>query len=138
MNWHAKVRELMTIDPISIDVQARPSEVQQALEGRNFHHVPVIDRGVLVGILSTLDLARASLGAWVEDEDTQKAWMDSTFRIRDLMTWEPEFVRVDDDIRVAADKLSTGSFHSLPVLDSGDRLVGIITSTDILRMVALA
>jgi CBS domain-containing protein len=138
VNWHAKVREVMTIDPVSIDVLARPSEVQEALKGRPFHHLAVLDRGVLVGIVSTTDLARVSLGAWVQDEETEKAWLDSSFRIRDLMTWEPQFVRVDEDIRVAADKLSSGSFHSLPVLDDGDRLVGIITSTDILRMVALA
>ncbi len=138
MNWHAKVRELMTIDPVSIDVLAKPSEVLEALRGSTFHHLPVVDRGVLVGIVSSVDLARVSLGAWVQDEETEKAWLDSKFRIRDLMTWEPEFVRVDDDIRLAADKLSAGSFHSLAVLDAGDRLVGIITSTDILRMVALA
>jgi CBS domain-containing protein len=138
VNWHAKIREVMTNNPVSIDILAKPSEVIQALEGRSFHHLPVVDRGVMVGLVSTVDLARVSLGAWVQDEETEEAWIDSMFRIRDLMTWEPEFVRVDEGIRVAADKLSEGSFHSLPVLDSGDRLVGIVTSTDILRRVALA
>ena len=136
MNWRTRVRDIMTADPVFIDVDAPPSSVQRALEGQPFHHLPVVQQGVLVGVVSAIDLARVSLGAWVQDDATATAWLDTQFRVRDLMTWEPEVVRVDDDVRQAADKLSDGAFHSLPVLDGEGRLVGIVTSTDILRMVA--
>ncbi len=38
-------------------------------------------------------------------------------------------------IRKAAELLSTGSFHALPVVDGEGRLLGMVTSTDIARFV---
>lgn len=135
MNWSQPVRNLMSTDPTSVDADAPPSVVRSLLESGAFHHLPVVDKGIVVGIVSPLDLARVSLGAWVKNADTAAAWLDSQFDIRDLMTWEPEFVRDDDTVRVAADKLSAGTFHSLPVLDEAGQLVGMLTSTDLIRAI---
>ena len=136
MRWSITVREVMSRDVVAVDVTATPSVLQDLLQGSAFHHLPVLEGKTLVGMVSAIDLARVSLSAWVEDAETAGAWLDSKFRIRDLMTWEPEFVRDADTIRVAADKLSSGSFHALPVLDHKDALVGIVTSTDLVRVLA--
>lgn len=133
MNWNAQVRDVMSTRPVSIDVDDKPSTIQKVLDGNPFHHLPVMKDGVLVGIVSATDLARISLGAWVKDEATQKAWLDATFTMSDVMTWEPECVRASDPLKLAADKLSSGNFHALPVVDGNDKLVGMLTSTDLLR-----
>jgi len=133
MNWHTHVHDLMSRDPVTVDLDASPSALRRLLEERSFHHLPVLDGGVLVGIVSLIDLARVSLEPWVHDRATDDATVDATFRVADLMTWEPETVRDHDPARLAADKLCAGNFHALPVLDAEDRLVGIITSTDLLR-----
>jgi len=138
MNWHTRVRDVMSADPVSVNVDDPPSTVHQVLSERPFHHLPVLDKGVLVGVVSTVDLARVSLGAWVKDQPTQSAWLDATFAMKDVMTYEPECIHVDDPIKLAADKLSEGSFHCLPVLDDGDRLVGMLTSTDLIRFLVTA
>jgi CBS domain-containing protein len=138
MNWSQPVRNLMTAEPRAIGVDASPSEVRALLEEQLFHHLPVLDGDVLVGIVSAVDLARVSLGAWVENPATVGAWLDAHFRIRDLMTFEPECIGADDPVRRAADKLSAGTFHSLPVLDDEGRLVGMLTSTDLIRAIAHA
>lgn len=138
MNWSETVRHVMSAQPVSIEVTAPPSELQRLLTNNAFHHLPVLDEGVLVGIVSAIDLARVSLGAWVKDADTETAWLDNQFKIKDLMTWEPEFVRVDDPLRVVVDKLAEGAFHSLPVLEHDGQLAGIVTSTDVLRYIATA
>mgnify|MGYP000324012213 FL=1 len=138
MNWHTRVRDVMSGDPVSVDVNDPPSRVQQVLSDRPFHHLSVIDGGVLVGVVSTVDLARVSLGAWVKDGPTQQAWLDATFQMKDVMTFEPECIHVDDPIKLAADKLSAGSFHCLPVLDDADQLVGMLTSTDLIRFLVTA
>ncbi|TNE87926.1 MAG: CBS domain-containing protein [Deltaproteobacteria bacterium] len=137
MSYTTSVRSLMSTQLVAVDATAPASEVRTILQDFSFHHVPVVDKGVLVGIVSVLDVARVSLGAWV-DADSEKAWMDAQFKVADIMSWEPEFVRDTDTVRHAADKLSSGGFHSLPVLDASDRLVGIVTSTDLLRYMAAA
>jgi len=138
MNWNALVRDVMSDKPVSIEVDDPPSKIQEVLSQAPFHHLPVMKDGVLVGIVSASDLARVSLGAWVKDPATQRAWLDATFTISDVMTWEPECIQATDPLKLAADKLSSGDFHALPVVDGGQRLVGMLTSTDLLRWLVTA
>lgn len=138
MNWSHKIRHVMSAPAVFVDLDAPPSRVAALLETSPFHHLPVLDGGVLVGVVSSIDLARVSLGAWVSDPQTERAWLDTQFRIADLMSWEPQFVREDDSVKLAADKLSTGDLHCLPVLDQRDALTGIVTSTDLLRWLVTA
>lgn len=132
MSLHEPVRSLMTPDPHAIQVGAPLREVQDLLSTGGFHHVPILDGETLVGILSPLDLARVSLEAWVGDVPTARAEADARFALRDVMSTEPEVVQAGDPLHEAASRLSAGDFHALPVLD-GDRLVGMITSTDLVR-----
>lgn len=137
MNRHEHVRHVMSTPPVAVEASMGPSVVRNLFEKSAFHHLPVLDDGVLVGIISHVDLARVSLKAWVRDGETDAAWLDSQYKVADLMTSEPEFVRASDTLRTAADKLSSGAFHALPVLDDQDTLVGILTSTDLMRLMAL-
>ncbi len=138
MNWNALVRDVMNDKPVFVDIDDPPSRVQALLAESPFHHLPVMKDGVLVGIISATDLARVSLGAWVKDAATQKAWLDATFTMSDVMTWEPECITATDPLKLAADKLSSGDFHALPVVDDQQQLVGMVTSTDLLRWLVTA
>ncbi len=55
--------------------------------------------------------------------------------VRKIMTVRPETVRPQDSIESARLRMERGGFRSLPVLDNDARLVGIITSHDVLRYV---
>lgn len=128
-----RVRSLMQTEVISVDVASPPSAVRRLLDTHRFHHVPVLDGDVLVGIVSTVDLARVSLERWVEDKATRDAWLDREWSLAALMTPLPDVLHPDDPIRVAAERLADGAYHALPVVDADRRLVGIVTSTDLLR-----
>jgi acetoin utilization protein AcuB len=84
-------------------------------------HLPVTHAGKLLGLVTEQDLALA----WARDRGTASARVDS------VMHPSPQTCGADDSIievtaRMASDKLSC-----LPVVDKG-RLVGIVTTTDIL------
>jgi acetoin utilization protein AcuB len=138
MNWHTRVREVMTRNPVTVDIDDPPSRIQEVLGLSPFHHLIVMENGVVAGVISTIDLARVSLGVWVEDARTQQAWLDAAFTVRELMTAEPDSINVDDPVKLAADRLAHGSYHCLPVLDDNSKLVGIVTSTDLLRWLVIA
>jgi acetoin utilization protein AcuB len=53
--------------------------------------------------------------------------------VRKIMTIQPETVRPEDSIESARLRMERGGFRSLPVVDNEGRLVGIITSRDVLR-----
>ena len=53
------VREVMTLDPVTISSQALALEVMLEMTGRNIHHLPVVDaEGQVVGLVTTTDLVR--------------------------------------------------------------------------------
>ena len=137
MDVRTPVRKLMSTDPISVQQDAPVSEVRKLLRLHSFHHIPVVSkRGSLVGVLSTTDLALFSLDAWVGDVSTVDAELDESFTLTEIMTLEPITVSPSTKVRKAAEILADGGFHSLPVVDDEGLLVGMITTTDILRFFA--
>lgn len=121
--------QIIERDAVTVSVDQRVSEALRILSSGRFHHLPVIRGQSLVGLLSTtdvLELKASSLGS----DDAE--FLDKHYRIEDLMS--KDVISVSDRATVgdAATQLSAGGFHSLPVVDREDRLVGIVTTTDLI------
>lgn len=128
-----KVHALMQRDVYTVAPGVPLAEVARTMAQRGFHHVPVVDGDRLVGIVSALDVAKASLERWVPDAETNAAWL-AGIPVRDAMTPLPELLHPQDPVRVAAERLGDGAYHALPVVDPTTRaLVGIVTTTDLVR-----
>lgn len=133
MKKNEPVSTIMTTRPIAVTPADKPSRVRRILEEYNIHHIPVTEGTRLVGIISTVDLLRVSFGDFGnQDSRTLDTMLDHSFTIADLMSPDPVTIGARDPIRDAAQLLSTGRFHSLPVVDD-DALVGIVTSSDLIR-----
>lgn len=53
------VRDVMTVDPVTVDAQALALEAMLEMTGRNIHHLPVVDAsGAVLGLVTTTDLVR--------------------------------------------------------------------------------
>lgn len=136
MNPLTPVRQIMTPQPDTVNLHDHLSAVRHLLRERPFHHVPVLDdEDHLVGMLSSVDIARFALDPYVDDEATVDAHLD-TFTVGKVMTPEPEVLSADDTVQRATDQLADGIFHALPVVDHHGRLLGIVTTTDLLRFYA--
>jgi CBS domain-containing protein len=59
----ARARELMTADPVTVDVTASPHEAAKAIIESHHNHLPVVEHGQLVGLITRADV----LAALVED-----------------------------------------------------------------------
>lgn len=133
MKRNEPVKTIMTRDVVSVQLGEAPSKVRAVLQSGRFHHLPVLDREKLVGIVSSVDFMKASLSVWGTDERTIDAVLDSQLQLGQLMKAEPRTIRDTATVRDAAQALAHGEYHSLPVVDADDRLVGIVTSTDLIR-----
>ena len=131
MKRNEPVSHIMTKNPFSVQRGQKVSDVRHVLVERNVHHVPVLDGKKLVGMMSMMDMMRLSWGA--QDGRTMDALLDHTVTLNDVMAKEPVRIRQGHSIREAAELLSGGQFHALPVVGDDDELVGILSSTDLIR-----
>jgi len=109
------------------------SKVRKIMNETGVHHVPVVSGEELVGIISWSDILRLSFsGAFNTDERAVDAALDHSMTLEQVMATEPVTIAETGKIREAAEILSRGDFHALPVV-SGKKLVGMVTSTDLIK-----
>lgn len=133
MKRNEQVKTIMSTNVVTVQLGEAPSKVRAVLQEGRFHHLPVLDGKKLVGIVSSVDFMKASLSVWGSDERTVDALLDSQLKLADLMRAAPRTIRDTATIRDAAQALAHGEYHSLPAVDAEGKLVGIVTSTDLIR-----
>lgn len=131
------VCDIMTENPISIGPTASLYEAREVMENNDIRRLLVVDSyGDLVGILTMSDIQRAR-PSWLMrfEEDRDEALdADDDDIVRQAMTAEPLTIAPDDTIQEAAERMLEYKISGLPVVD-GTRLVGIITESDIFRLI---
>jgi CBS domain-containing protein len=118
---------------LTVHAAQKVSDVYRLLTESRIHHVPVVNGNKLVGMISSTDMMKLSLDAYGTPDSANTAYLDSQFSIDGVMSTELTTVKPDDSIRSAAKILSTGDFHSLPVVNVDGKLVGIVTTTDLVN-----
>lgn len=120
-------RDLKTVGPD--DSLKRAAEVMRQFR---INHLPVVEEGRLVGILSDTDLRNASLEgrSGIPGEEPPRGG-----KVREVMKTEVWSLTPEDSVEDALLVICTKRFGALPVL-SGDKLVGIITKIDLLNAFA--
>lgn len=109
------------------------SKVRHLMSDEGIHHVPVLSGKTLVGLVSFTDMMKLNLVISGATEHTIDTILDQQFSIKEVMSTELITLSDKNSVREAAAKLSEGGFHSLPVVSENGDLVGIVTSTDLIR-----
>ena len=110
------VRDVMTEDPLTVEPDESVEQARNLMVSCRIRHLPVASGELLRGIVSIRDLTNGAAC------------------VRDVMHAPVITVSPDDPIAVAAERLLSRHFSSLPVV-SGELMVGIVTTTDLVRVV---
>ena len=103
------------------------------MEEHQIHHLPVLENGRVVGMLSDRDLL-ISVGWKLEIERVVRGRTSRTVGpkyIREVMSSPPVCLEPESDIHTAARLMATGKFHAAPLVHKG-ALSGLVTSIDLL------
>jgi len=108
---------------------------QDIMTQERIRHFPVVEEGQLVGVVSQRDLFHASLGSVIKyGEKAQRAFL-GTIRVKEVMNKPLTTISPDASIKEAARLMVEKKIGCLPVVDA-EKLLGLVTETDILREVA--
>jgi predicted transcriptional regulator len=130
-----KVRELMTTDVATIGRNDELTIADDIMKMKRLRHLPVVEEGRLVGMLTQRDLFHAALSTALNfGEKAQKGFL-KTVVAKEVMTDEVLTIDPDADVKEAARLMIEHKIGCLPVVESG-KLVGLVTETDLLRIVA--
>lgn len=132
MKRNEPISTIMTTGAVTVHLGQKLSDVHKAMTEGGFHHVPVVSGRKLIGLLSTTDLLRVSY-EYGTDPRQVDAVLDHTVTIEQLMRKYPVTLKKGQTVRDAVGVFAEGKFHSLPVVDEDDNLLGIVTTTDVLR-----
>jgi len=133
MKRSTKISTIMSAKPITVHTKQKVSDVRRAFEVHKIHHIPVVSGTRFIGLISASDLLRVSFGdTYTQDSRAIDSLLD-TMSITEVMTEDVNTIDPSATVREAAEKLATGKFHGLPVVDAEGNLTGMVTSTDLIK-----
>ena len=128
------VREIMMGSPVCLKPEDTLDLANDIISLGRIRHIPIIDHGRLVGILSERDLIGATATHIFGLKQKNKSALLKSFAIKDVMKKRVISVGPDTEIRDAASIMQKKKIGCVPVLTDG-AVIGLVTTTDILRYV---
>ncbi|PSJ44920.1 acetoin utilization protein AcuB [Zobellella endophytica] len=122
----AVVSEIMSRKVIGLPPTASLSEARTLMQRHHIRHLPVVEQGKLVGLISQRDILAAQESSL--EKGTNGHFLQN-HRLAEVMVHGVTTVSPRAGIREAALYLQKHKYGCLPVVDKG-KLVGIVTDSD--------
>ena len=119
--YELKIGQVMTRDVITVAPQTSMAELREVLREHRVSGAPVLENGELVGIISIEDLIKALAGGEMEAAVGEK------------MTPDPVVLYADEPVVMAVNRFMHYGFGRFPVVDDNEKLIGILTQSDIIQ-----
>ena len=128
------VRDWMSTNVVTIDADDSMMEAINMLKQNDIRMLPVMHKEKLVGIVTDRDLRSASASDATALEIHELLYLMSKIKVRDIMTKNPITVPIDYTMEETAEILLDNKISGVPVIDHDDKIAGVLTQTDILKM----
>lgn len=121
--FNLPIRDVMTATPFSIGREQSLQEASRRMRKHNIRHLPVLEGGTLVGILSDRDI---DLVETLPDVDPERV------SVEEAMTSQPYTVTPDTPLAEVVRTMAQHKYGTAVVME-GANLVGIFTTVDGMR-----
>ncbi len=126
------VSRIMTETVVVIEVDRPVSEALDCFLQYPIHHLPVVRDSRLVGMLSSADLIKVEFFA-PRGTGNRAAFLDARLRIEQIMRTPVTSRRPSTSLDEVASLIIESGVHAMPIVDDEERVIGIVTTTDIIR-----
>ena len=130
------VRKWMTPNPVAVAMETGLADAHMIMQEHDIRRLPVVDQsGNLMGIVTLGDIREASPSDATSLSIWEINYLLAKLKISEIMTPDPITVYTAATIAEAANVMLAHKVSGLPVVDPDGTLVGIITESDIFRLV---
>ncbi len=127
-----KVIDVMSTDVVTIDPTEDLRSVDDIMSERRIHHLPVVEKDTLVGLVTHGDMYKAQMSSVMAyGEMGQRAFLH-TILVQDIMTHPVTTIAPEASVAEAVSVILSQGIGCLPVTQH-HRLVGIVTKTNLLE-----
>jgi len=127
-------RDLMTPNPLTVTPQASIAEAWDVMRELAVRHVPVVEDGVLVGMLSDRDFAQVDIARVLRVEGADALREELGTSIAEVMNSDVISVEPETGVGEVISLLLEHKIGAVPVVEAGTQeVVGIISYVDVLR-----
>lgn len=134
MVYRQQVKDWMSADVITASADTTLPDAHKMMVDNNIRRLPVMKKKKLVGIITRGDVRGAEPSQATSLSVHELHYLLARLTIDEIMTPKPYTVRPNDSIGDAAKIMMDNNISGLPVMENGE-LVGIITESDIFRMI---
>ena len=128
------VKNWMSTKVVTIDANDAMQDAMRVLKEHGIRMLPVMKKGKLVGIVTDRDLKKASASDATTLEIHELLYLLTKIKVKDIMTRDPIAVPPDYTVEETAQVLLDSKISGAPVVDDYGQVVGIITQTDLFRV----
>lgn len=131
-----KVRDVMIHQPVTLHENDSLDLADDIMVLGRIRHLPVVNDGVVTGVLSQRDLFRAAASSSLRlQRAAQQTWLEK-IPTKSVMAKPPVTTTPDADMADVVAEMLRRKIGCMPVVDSDGRLEGLVSETDCLRMLA--
>jgi acetoin utilization protein AcuB len=127
-------REIMMVSPVTLKPEDTLDLANDVISLGRIRHIPIVDDGRLVGMLTERDLIGAAASQIFGLKQKNKSALLKSVLIKEVMKKRVISAAPDAPIREIAHLMAEKKIGCVPIV-SGGALVGLVTTTDILRYV---
>lgn len=129
------IRDWMTKEVITVGPETSMMKASKLMREHKISRIPVVDdSGRLLGIVSDRDLKEASPSKATSLDMHELYYLLSEIKVKDIMTKTPLAVKPSETVEKAAVLMMNNNFGGLPVVDENLKVVGIITDSDVFKV----
>ncbi len=127
------VEMIMSKRVVTVEMDDSLKVIKDIFDNTHFHHLLVIESGVLSGVISDRDLLKVlspNIGTITE---TPRDTATLNKKAHQIMTRKPITLTPDADVYAAIDIFNRRNISCIPVIDKAKKPIGILSWRDILR-----
>lgn len=133
MKERTMISKIMTSNVVTLNMNDSLTKAEEIFSEHKIRHIPVVSGSHIVGILSYSDMLKIGIPELSDNDGAVVSIVYDMYTLEQVMTKDVKTLKQDDYIKTAAQIFSESEFRALPIVDESNNLVGILSTTDLIK-----